>query len=94
MKRAYLLVYSDQLGSREDVKRCLEGMSEVITWRYDLPHAYYIISIEEANTLAKIIRDRMGKGRFIILEVTSNKGGWLPGESWYLLNQKTRQPKE
>jgi hypothetical protein len=94
MKMAYLLVYNDALGSREDVKRCLEGMSEVINWRYDLPHSFYIVSEEDAHTLGRIIRERIGAGRFIITEVTPNKGGWLPSDTWYLLNNKTRKPKE
>jgi len=30
----------------------------------------------------------------IIVEITPNKGGWLPSETWYLLNDKSREPKE
>lgn len=94
MKRAYLLVYNDRLGSRETVKQCLNGMSEVVTWRSDLPHSFYIVSNEDATTLAKAIRHRIGAGRFVIVEITSNKGGWLPSATWYLLNNKINQPKE
>jgi hypothetical protein len=94
MRMAYLLVYNDALGSREDVKGCLEGMSDVITWKYDLPHAFYIISEADARTLGKTIRERIGDGRFLITEITANKGGWLPKETWYLLNNKVQKPKE
>jgi hypothetical protein len=88
MKMAYLLVYNDALGSREDVKRCLNGMKEVITWRFDIPHSFYIISEADARTLGESIRERIGKGRFLIAEITQNKYGWLPPETWYLLNNK------
>jgi hypothetical protein len=94
MKMAYLLVYNDALGSREDVKRCLNEMGEVITWRYDLPHSFYIVSEKDARTLGRIIRERIGAGRFLIAEITQNKGGWLPEETWYLLNNKIHKPKE
>jgi hypothetical protein len=93
MKSAYLLVYNDTLGTREDVKRCLEEMPEVATWRYDLPHSFYFVSEEDAHTLARIIRERIGAGRFIVVEVTSNKGGWLPNETWHLLNSKALKSK-
>lgn len=94
MRMAYLLVYNDTLGSREDVKRCLDEMNEVIYWRYDLPHSFYIVSEQDAHSLAAALRERMGDGRFIISEVTSNKGGWLPSGTWYLLNNKNHKPKE
>jgi hypothetical protein len=93
MKRAYLLVYNDRLGSRERVKQCLNEMSEVLTWRFDLPHSFYIVSDEDANALSKSIRARIGAGRFIIVEITSNKAGWLPPDTWYLLNNKAHRPK-
>jgi hypothetical protein len=94
MKRAYLLVYNDRLGSREDVKRCLNGMSDVSTWRSDIPHSFYVISEADAATLTKIIREELGVGRFILSEISSNVGGWLPPETWYLLNHKKLKPKD
>jgi hypothetical protein len=94
MKMAYLLVYNDALGSREDVKRCLNEMDEVTTWRYDLPHSFYFVSESDARTLAESIRKRLGKGRFLIAEITDNKQGWLPSDTWYLLNNKAHKPKE
>ncbi len=94
MKMAYLLVYNDALGSREDVKRCLNEMDAVITWRYDLPHSFYVVSEVDARTLADSIRERLGTGRFLIAEITTNKQGWLPKDTWYLLNNKADKPKE
>jgi 5-methylcytosine-specific restriction endonuclease McrA len=95
MRKAYILVYSDTLGSREEVKAALNALPQVKTWRHDLPHCFYIISEEEAATLAPLIREKCGnKGRFIILEVGANKQGWLTPESWFLLNNKRHKPKE
>jgi hypothetical protein len=93
MKKAYLLVYNDRLGSREDVKRFLNGSREVTTWRADIPNSFYVISEVDANTLSKLIRNELGAGRFILSEITSNVGGWLPPQTWYLLNKKALKPK-
>ena len=95
MRKAYLLVYSSTLGTREQVKDCLNALPQVITWRHDLPHAYYIISeVQNAKDLALLIRGcRHGSGRFILTELGANKGGWLPGDAWYLINNKRHKPK-
>ena len=95
MKKAYLRVYSSTLGSRLEVKECLNSLREVIHWKHDLPQAYYIISEESAATLTSLIREHFGgKGRFIITEISDNKAGWLPRETWYLLKHKIRKAKE
>src|SRR5260370_36332941 len=95
MRKAYLLVYSSTLGTRVQIQECLNELPQVIHWRHDLPHAYYIISeVEEAQELAGLIRAcRHGKGRFILTEVSTNKGGWLPKDSWYLIKHKRHKPK-
>ncbi len=94
MKRAYLLAYSATLGTREQVKQCLNDLPQVITWRHDLPHAYYIVSESEPRELADAIRNcRGGKGRFILVEVTDSKAGYLPPESWYFLRNKKVKPR-
>lgn len=95
MRRAYLLVYSDVVGMREAIKKLVDSMPEVVTWRYDLPNAFYLISEHDAKTIANTLRAGTGKkGRFIITEVSDdNRWGWLPNESWYLLQNKKLKPK-
>ncbi len=88
MKKAYLLVYSDILASREQLKNCLTSIDEVYTWRYDMPNCFYLISEYSADEIAKSIRTYFGKGRFLITEISSNKQGYLPKETWYLINEK------
>jgi hypothetical protein len=88
MNRPYLLVYSDTLGSRQEVKNYLNSMNEILTWRYDLPNSFYLVSDSNARVLAKRLRELAGdKGRFIITEISANdRGGWLTADSWYLIN--------
>ena len=91
--KAYLLVYSTRLGTRDEVKACLNSMPKVLTWRTDLPSSFYIISpAETANELTDLIVECMGKrGRFIIVELgpsLTSVQGWLTGDTWKFLGRK------
>ncbi|OQY52850.1 MAG: hypothetical protein B6247_16160 [Candidatus Parabeggiatoa sp. nov. 2] len=55
MKKVYILFYSNSLGTREEVRDYLDSLSEVLHWRYDIPNVFYLISEENADTLAKLI---------------------------------------
>lgn len=94
MRKAYILVYSDKLGTREEVKHCIDSIKEVYTWRYDMSNSFYIISDYSADQIATAIHDFTGKTRFLVSEITSNKQGWLPDDTWYLINNKKHKPKE
>ncbi|MDD4183682.1 MAG: hypothetical protein PHT53_07710 [Candidatus Omnitrophica bacterium] len=89
MKKAYLLAFSDSLGTREEVKNCVKNFPG-ITWRYDMSNAFYIISEENANQISTRIQNYFGKnGRFIVTEISDlNKQGWLTKDSWFLINNK------
>lgn len=87
-KKSYLLAFSDSLGSQEKVKACLDKLSEVEYWRFDMPYAFYIISDKSASTIASAVRAELGDGRFLITEISSNKQGWLPKASWTFINDK------
>ena len=95
MKIAYLLAFSDDLGTRDKVKKCLDNMPSVITWRYDMTNAFYIISEQSAEIIAKELRERINSdGRFIVTELGDNKQGWLTQDSWYLMAQKEHKPEK
>jgi len=94
MRKAYILVYSDNLGSRAQVKECIDNISEVITWRCDMPNSFYLISENSANEIASAIHNYTGKTKFLVTEITSNKQGWLSKDTWYLINNKKHQPKD
>ena len=94
MRRVYLLVYSDIVGSREQVKSWANSEKRVITWRYDLPHCFYLVSEASAHELADSLRKHTGpRGRFLISEVNTNRNGWLPPETWYLFKNGAHKPK-
>ena len=88
-RQAYLLVYNDEVGTREQVRDFIDGVPEILNWRYDIPHTFYLVSECSAEELADLLLGFAGKqGRFLIAEVTGNKQGWLPRRTWELLNHK------
>ncbi len=92
MRKSYVFVYSNSLGTRDEIKNCIDNMSEVIHWRYDMDQCFYLVSENSADDLAEKIRNNLGKNeRFLIVEKTSNSQGWLPSETWTLLNDKRRE---
>ncbi len=94
MRKAYLLVFNTSFADRKAIIDTLNICDTVITWRYDLSHAIYIISEYSAHDIAKELESHLGtQGRYLVLEYTENSQGRLTGESWYLLNNKYHKPK-
>ncbi len=89
MKKSYLFIYSNTVGAREEVKNHLNTMQSVITWRFDMPNVFYIVSENSANEIAKEFESKAGtNGRFIFLEYNENAQGRLTSDSWHLLSNK------
>lgn len=92
MRKAYMLIYSDSLGSRNEIRKCLNSLEVIDTWRYDMPNSFYVISEHSASEIAKEIRRLLGNGRFLLTEISDNRQGWLTSQSWYLIkNKKVRK---
>ena len=95
MKRAYLFIYDDGVGTREEITKIFNTMPAVITWRFDMPHAYYIVSENSAEELyAQFIIYNGKKGKFMFVETGSNRQGLMLSEAWHILNHKTHKPKD
>lgn len=93
MKIAYFFAFSDDLGTREQVKSCIDSMPIILKWRYDMTNSFYLVSEESAQTIADQIRQKMNNnGRFIVTELGSNRWGWLTKASWYLMDHKDYMP--
>ena len=95
MKRAYIFVYNDEVGTQEEVKNVLDKMPLIYTWRYDMPNMFYLVSSASADEISDQFQDFHGtEGRFIFLEYTDNSQGLLLGDSWYLLDNKIHKRNE
>lgn len=93
-KKSYLFVHNSQVGDREAVKKALDQMIHVETWRYDMPNVFYIVSVATADTLANEFEKFAGSnGRYIFLEYSSNSQGRLTGDTWHLLNNLEHTPQ-
>ena len=87
MRRAYLFIYSPNVGTRDELKEFIDNCPEIVHWRYDLPNAFYLISDASADELYTAIQEfNAERGRFLICEVGADKEGWLPKKTWTLLN--------
>ncbi len=94
MRKSYLFIYNTNVGFRDKIKKIIDQMTTVITWRYDMPNMFYIISENSAHEIAKEFESHNGtKGRFLILEFQGNAQGRLLPESWYLLRNKKHKEK-
>jgi len=95
MRKSYLFIYSNKVGSRSRLKDALNSMSEVLYWRYELEHSFFIISEHSASELSEAFKEAIGhsSGRFLFSEITRNKQGWLTSKAWHLINKKTHKPK-
>lgn len=95
MRKAYLFIYNSIVGSREEVTDVIDSMNRVITWRYDMPNVFYVISEHSAEQLyEQFISINGKKGMFMFVETTNNSQGQMQPETWYLLSNKRHQPKE
>lgn len=94
MPKLYLLIYSDLTGTRERIKQWADACPLVSTWRYDLPHCFYLVSTSTAAELSEDLRVKTGNaGRHLIIEASENRQGWLPADTWYFLRNKKAKPK-
>ena len=95
MKKSYLFIYSNKFGSRDDVRDLISNTYEIITWRYDIPNSFYLVSESSADDLSeKFLKYSNEEGLFLIVEIKDNYQGWLPERSWSLINDKKLPPKE
>ena len=85
----HLLVYGDKTGDRESIKKVLNSIPEVINWRFDMPNSFYIKSEKTAEELSALFTKVLNKDskRFLIVEITDNKQGFLLKETWDFINQ-------
>jgi hypothetical protein len=92
VRKAYLIVYSDGTGGRSAIRDWCSSEPLILHWRYDMPHAFYLISEADAATLASSLTEHIGKrGRFLITEISSNRQGWLPKKTWQMLRTKQNE---
>lgn len=85
----YILVFSDGVGGREDVKEFVDSQTEILAWYLCMSHAIFIRSKLDATGLQKMFRGFTNdKGRFIILDCDTDRNGWLPKKAWQFMRNE------
>ncbi len=85
----YILVFSGDLGTRDQIKDFLDSRSEIITWYYCMTNAIFVRSSFTAKTLTVMFREfTKDKGRFIFLDCATDRNGWLPADAWKFMRNK------
>src|SRR5260370_24557170 len=85
---AYILVFDDRLGTRKEIQDFLDKRPEVLHWYACMSNAIFMVSDQTASTLAGILKEFNGakNSNFIILDVKTDKQGWLPRRAWDFMN--------
>jgi hypothetical protein len=94
MRKAYLFIYDGGVGTREEVTAVVNRMQRVLTWRYDIPNCFYVVSEDSAQALYDEFASINGtKGRLMFIEASPNRQGHMLPDTWYLLTNKKHKPK-
>ena len=95
MRKVYLLNYGSQIGPRSRVKRYLNAMDSILSWRYELPFCFFVVSEHDAEDLADEFRKLTGpEGKFVFSQIGENYQGWLTEAGWYLIQTGYLKPKK
>ena len=80
---AYILVFDDGMGTRQQIQAYLNSRPEILNWYACMSNAIFIVSEETATTLQKIISEFNTNGaNFIVLDLKTDRNGWLPSRAW------------
>lgn len=85
----YVLIFSDSVGNTEQVKEFVDSRQEIIDWYQCMSNAVFIRSNYDAKSLSNIFRQFTNDtGRFLILDVNTDRQGWLPKKAWEFMKAK------
>ena len=76
-------------GSRLEAIEIVKQISDVISWRCDMPGAIYLKSNSSAQALCDAIRKVRNSGRFLVCELSKNRQGYLTKDTWDFLKDSS-----
>ncbi|HFF6664427.1 hypothetical protein ACPEEE_00865 [Klebsiella pneumoniae] len=89
MKKLYIFNYTEEVGTREQIKAWLGQEEKITNWRYDMPGCFYLVSDATANELSQsFIMFNGTKGRHLIAEINDNRQGLLPKQTWTFMRHR------
>ncbi len=85
---AYLLVFNPLFGTTREVREYVDSRPEILNWQIVLPNTMLLVSDYSAGDLTQILHSlrRRDGARFMIIDVNTDKNGWLPKTAWTFMN--------
>lgn len=97
----YLLAYARELGTRAEIKACLDSLPSIESWRFEIPNTVFIKSNASAMEIGEDLRMCLGveRPRFLLVEIppvedNERNWGWLVPDSWTFLGKKPTEKEE
>lgn len=85
----YIVVFSDSVGDKDDVKKFIDSRPEFTNWYICMSNAIFVRAKCTADTISEIFREYTNdKGRFIVLDLDTDRNGWLPKKAWAFMKTK------
>ncbi len=86
----YIIVFSDSVGEKDDVKAFIDSRPEFTNWYICMSNAIFVRSEYTAKQIARIFREfTENKGRFLVLDVDTDRNGWLPQKAWDFMKNES-----
>ena len=85
----YVIVFSDRVGDRDVVKNFINSRPEFTNWYICMSNAIFVRSSCTAKEITDIFRELTeDSGRFLVLDVNTDRSGWLPKKAWEFMKEK------
>lgn len=97
MKWTYLLLFNDKVGTREEVKSFLNSKpADIDNWYTCFSNAFFVVSERASSGLRIAMREfteNKPGARFFIVDVDSDRDGWMPQGAWDFLREHCPRDK-
>lgn len=92
---AYLLSYDPVKTSPHELFGEINKIEEIVNWLAVYRGMLILVSEYDAKTLQKRLRTKtsLNHERFLVVDLATDRQGWLPKSAWSLINEPT-PPKE
>ena len=80
--KVYQLTCSPLFGEENDVTYMLKGIDSIKDLRSPIPYFFLIKTYDTAPTLAEKLLKVFPGRRFLLSELTDNRQGYLPKDTW------------
>lgn len=87
----YLFIFNSIFGNRDYAISVIRQIPSIVRWRSDMPNVIYIKSNDRAQQLCEAVRGIRGIGKFLIVEITGNRQGYLSKETWNFIKSNLEE---